>query len=43
LKEIDNIKLEKAQRLGQTVQPFLIFIGEGCENKENVNVTDFML
>lgn len=41
MKEIDNIKLEKAQRLGQTVQPYLIFIGEGCENKDNVNVTDY--
>jgi hypothetical protein len=41
LKEVDNIKIEKAQRLGLTVQLFLLFIGEGCENKVNVNVTTF--
>lgn len=41
MKDIDKEKSEKALRLGQTVQPYMIFVGEHCSGLDSVDVHSF--
>jgi len=41
LKDIDKEKTEKALRLGQTIQPYMIFVGEHCTSLDSVDVHSF--
>lgn len=43
MNEVDNSKLEKAHRLSQTVQPYMLFVGEEAVLADNVNVNSFYI
>lgn len=43
LKDVDKEKTEKALRLGQTIHPYMIFVGEQCVSEDSVEVHYFYM